>query len=74
VDFSALAVAAGYHSCHTFDDLVTFANEIGSVLGEPGPVFITMKVEPGVSPKFDYEHMHSARVREEFKAALASPA
>ena len=74
VDFSGLAAAAGYRGCYTFDDLVTFANEIGGVLGEPGPVFITMKVEPGESPKFDYEYMHGARVRKEFKAALAGPA
>lgn len=74
VDFSGLAAAAGYRGCYTFDDLVAFANEVGGVLGEPGPVFITMKVEPGEAPKFDYEYMHGARVREEFKAALAGPA
>jgi phosphonopyruvate decarboxylase len=73
VDFSGLARAAGYRSCHTFDDLTTFSNEIATVLGEPGPVFVTMKVEPGASPKYDYEYMHSARVREEFKVALGAP-
>ena len=44
------------------------------MVGEPGPVFVTMKVEPGLSPKFDYEHMHGPRVRQEFRAALAGSA
>jgi sulfopyruvate decarboxylase subunit beta len=73
VDFSGFARAAGYRSCHTFDDLAVFANEIGAVVNEPGPVFVTMKIEPGVLPKLDYGYMHSPRVREEFKTALARP-
>ena len=36
-------------------------------------VFVTMKVEPGASPTYDYEYMHSTRVREEFKVALGTP-
>ena len=70
VDFAGFARAAGYRSCHVFDDLATFATRIGSVVQEPGPVFVTMKIEPGPPPKLDYEYMHGARVREEFKAAL----
>jgi sulfopyruvate decarboxylase subunit beta len=72
VDFSGLAAAAGYRSCHTFDDLAVLANDIGAVACEPGPVFVTMKVEPGVSPKFDYDYMHGSHVRNAFKAALAN--
>jgi sulfopyruvate decarboxylase subunit beta len=70
VDFAAFAGAAGYPSCHRFDDIGTFTNRIGAVLREPGPVFVTMKVEPGAPPKLDYEHMHGPRVRQEFQAAL----
>lgn len=70
VDFSAFARAAGYRAGHTFDDLVTFANRIGAILGEPGPTFVTMKVESGPPPKLDYGYMHGPRVREEFRAAL----
>ena len=70
VDFSAFARAAGYRACHTFDDLATFANRIGTILGEPGPAFATMKVEPGPPRKLDYGYMHGPRVREEFRAAL----
>jgi len=70
VDFAGFARAAGYRSCHVFDDLATFAARIGSVLQEPGPVFVTMKIEPGPPPKLDYQYMHSAPVREAFRAAL----
>jgi sulfopyruvate decarboxylase subunit beta len=70
VDFTGLAQSAGYRSCHGFDDLTDFTARIGSVLQAPGPTFITMKVEPGPQPNLDYPYMHSAPVREEFKAAL----
>ena len=70
VDFAGLARSAGYRSCHVFDDLAAFTTRIGSILQEPGPTFVTMKIEPGPPPKLDYEYMHSAPVREEFKAAL----
>jgi hypothetical protein len=74
VDFSGFARAAGYRDCHTFDDPGSFASRIGTLLHQPGPIFITMKVVPGTPPKLDYEYMHGARVRQEFKAALASTA
>ena len=70
VNFTGLAQSAGYRGCHAFDDLATFTTRIGSILQEPGPTFVTMKVEPGPPPKLDYPYMHGARVREEFKAAL----
>jgi hypothetical protein len=70
VNFAGLAQSAGYRSCHVFDDLAAFTARIGSILQEPGPTFVTMKVEPGPPPKLDYPYMHGARVREEFKAAL----
>jgi hypothetical protein len=56
-----------------FDDLATFASRVGSVIQEPGPVFVTMKIEPGPPPKLDYGYMHGPRIREEFKAALNAP-
>jgi hypothetical protein len=43
-------------------------------LPQPGPIFITMKIVPGTPPKLDYEYMHGARVRQEFKSALARSA
>jgi sulfopyruvate decarboxylase subunit beta len=70
-DFAGFARAAGYRSCHVFDDLASFTARSGSILHEPGPVFVTMKVDPGPPPKLDYEYMHSAPIREEFKAALS---
>jgi phosphonopyruvate decarboxylase len=72
-DFAAFARAAGYRSVYTFDDGPAFADRVGGLLRETGPVFVVMKVEPGPPPNLDYEHMHSPRVREEFVAALAAP-
>ena len=74
VDFSAIAKAAGYRSVHTFSGLNDFGANIEAVLGETGPVFVTMKIEPGKPPKLDYGSMHGTRVRQEFKAALNADA
>jgi phosphonopyruvate decarboxylase len=70
VDFSGLAQAAGYRNVHTFDNLQSFDPQIANVLREPGPTFVTMKIEPGKPPKLDYGYMHGAPVRQQFKAAL----
>lgn len=70
VDFSAIAKAAGYRSVHTFEGLNEFAAKIEGVLGETGPVFVTLKVEPGPQPNLDYGYMHGPPVRQAFRAAL----
>jgi len=70
VDFSALARAAGYRKSCTFDDLGAFEAGIASVLREAGPLFVTLKVEPGIPPNYDYALMHAPHLRQQFKAAL----
>jgi len=74
VNFSSLARAAGYRSCRSFNELTEFEGAVADLLGNPGPVFVNLKVEPGVPPKYDYELMHSAKLRVAFKAALTAVA
>jgi sulfopyruvate decarboxylase subunit beta len=72
VDFAGLARSAGYRACATFDDLAEFETGVASLLAQTGPVFATLKVEPGPEPIFDYGYMHGSGVRQAFKAALAA--
>ena len=74
VDFCGLAKSAGYRASHVFDDLFAFEGSIGQILDQPGPLFATLKVAPGEPPNFDYGHMHSAEVRQQFKQALMADA
>ena len=72
IDFAGFARAAGYRSCHVFDDLAAFEKGIAAALAEPGPVFIDLKIEPGSPPVYDYKLMHSEKLRADFKAALSA--
>jgi phosphonopyruvate decarboxylase len=44
ISYDAMARAAGYARTFTFDNLESFAVNIESILGQPGPVFVAMKV------------------------------
>jgi len=44
VSYDAMARAAGYARTFAFDNLESLAVNIESILGEPGPVFVAMKV------------------------------
>ena len=70
VDFAGLARAAGYRSVHAFEDLATFEREVSIVLNQDGPVFVDLKIDAGPPQKRDYKYVHSAALREKFKAAL----
>ena len=47
VDFAGLARAAGFARTYAFDDPVRYARSLPGILGEPGPVFVNARVEPG---------------------------
>lgn len=71
VDFSALALAAGYRHAFTFADLETFGAELPRLMRLDGPTFGTLKLIPGEKPlHIDYRWMHGAKTRAEFKRAL----
>ncbi len=48
IAYDAMARAAGYPRTHAFDTLEGFAVKIESILAEPGPVFVAMKVVPEI--------------------------
>ena len=48
VSYAGLAIAAGYPNAYSFDDLEDFANNIESILDQPGPVLVAMKVLPEI--------------------------
>ena len=69
-DLVALARAAGYPKAYRFETLQDFEARIAQVLKEDGPVFVSLKVEPGEAYPQDYVWLHSAEPRAAFKAAL----
>lgn len=48
IRYDVLAQGAGYPSTYAFEELDDFADNIEAILGEPGPVFVCLKVEPEV--------------------------
>jgi len=49
---------------------VTLEREIGALLRQDGPLFVDLKIDAGPPQKRDYRHIHSAALREKFRAAL----
>jgi len=70
-DFAALALAAGYRAAHRFEDKANFAQQIGAVLAQEGPVLVDLKIDPGAVKKRDYKPLRAQALRDAFKAALA---
>ena len=48
VDYKAMASASGYPASYAFDNLDDFTNQIKEILDQPGPVFVSLKVDPEV--------------------------
>ena len=70
VDFAGLALAAGYRAAHRFDDAAIFAQQIGSVLQEEGPVFAGVKIKANPFQKQDFAPLRAQALRDAFKQAL----
>ena len=48
VRYDILAQGSGYPSAYTFDHIEEFAGHIAAILDQPGPVFVSLKVEPEI--------------------------
>lgn len=70
-DYAGMARAAGYRSAHRFGDAANFAQQIGSVMAEEGPVFVDVKIAPKPFEKQDFKPLRTQALRDAFKAALA---
>jgi phosphonopyruvate decarboxylase len=70
VSFAGFARAAGYPKTLEISELGDFEAKIAGLLREDGPIFVTLKLEPGDPPPQDYAYIHGAAAREAFRAAL----
>lgn len=48
IQYDVLAKGSGYPSTHVIDNIEDFAGQIEAILGQPGPVFVGLKVEPEI--------------------------
>src|SRR2546425_7458475 len=48
INYAGMAKEAGYSAAYNFDDLETFGTQVGNILSERGPVFVAIKVMPGI--------------------------
>ena len=48
INYAGMAKAAGYAAAASFDNLEMFSAEVGSILSEPGPAFVAIKVIPEI--------------------------
>ena len=46
--YDVVAQGCGYPSTYSIDNLEDFTNQIKGILGQPGPVFVALKIEPEV--------------------------
>lgn len=48
ISYASIARGAGYAATYEFEELEDFANNLESILSQPGPVFIAMKITPEI--------------------------
>ena len=48
IDYAGMAEKAGYSAAYHFDNLEDFATNVGKIMSETGPVFVSMKVVPEI--------------------------
>jgi hypothetical protein len=65
-----MAKAAGYRFVTVFADIENFESEVAEFLKQPGPAMAVMKIEAGEAYPRDYDTIHSALAREQFRQAL----
>jgi phosphonopyruvate decarboxylase len=75
VDFAALARAAGYRRVHAFSSAGEFRRDVGAILKEAGPAFISLRIEPRdqateAPSANDYPPLYTAQGRAAFKQAI----
>jgi thiamine pyrophosphate-dependent acetolactate synthase large subunit-like protein len=74
LDFAGIARAAGIHHVLVVTEFDALEKAIPTILNEPGPVFVVLKIVPGKPSPQDYDYIHSAEARTAFKQALAADA
>jgi sulfopyruvate decarboxylase subunit beta len=71
IDFAGLARAAGYRASYQFDDLEELRSGLPGLLGERGPIFVELRVEPeGSGYRGGVRSITLAEEASQLKAAL----
>ena len=70
-DFSGLARSAGYAHTFDFNELASFEQQVGHVIGLAGPVFATLHVERSRPLTYNYPSLYAADKRRALKAELS---
>lgn len=71
IRFAELAKTAGYRKTYEISDLAEWERELPKILKEDGPVFVTLRVEPGEAYPEDFRRLYSVEHREKFRQTLA---
>ena len=69
--FAELAKSAGYKKTYEIADLPEWERKLPEILTDEGPVFVTLKVEPGEAYPENFSRLYSREHRERFRQALA---
>lgn len=69
-NFAGMAREAGYAQVYEFSELSEFERRIAGVLAQPGPTFVTLKVEQGEEYPMEWDYVHGPEQRDAFRAAL----
>jgi phosphonopyruvate decarboxylase len=72
IRFADLAKTAGYKKTFEISELADWERELSNILKEEGPVFVTLKVEPGEAYPENFPRLYSLEHREKFRHKLAN--
>ena len=70
VSFTGMARAAGIRKTYEYADLKAFVAELDELLAMEGPVFVTLKIEPGGPSPKNWDIIHGRETQRQFKKAL----
>ncbi len=70
ISFTAFARAAGYARIYEISTLEEWDRELEDILHAQGPVFVSVKVEPGARYSKDYPRIYSLKHRDALGQAL----
>jgi thiamine pyrophosphate-dependent acetolactate synthase large subunit-like protein len=71
IRFAEFAKTAGYKKTYDITDLAEWEKQLPEILQQEGPVFVTLKVEPGEAYPENFPRLYSNEHREKFRQALA---
>ncbi len=71
IRFAEFAKTAGYKKTYEIADLAEWEQKLPDILTQEGPVFVTLKVEPGEAYPENFARLYSNEHREKFRQTLA---